>query len=122
MAFHDERVYQSYSIGDFYKKCKHYYGLDDTKFVKFTLCGIDEEGEFVIDPIRDALKPSESFIRTRDYDSLLGFHEHIGVDSYVTVHPVSKKEHSLGTNVHLKHEFESSRVCTPDFFFSSTLV
>ncbi|PPQ80694.1 hypothetical protein CVT26_006697 [Gymnopilus dilepis] len=109
MAFHDERVYQSYSIGDFYKKCKHYYGLDDTKFVKFTLCGIDEEGEFVIDPIRDALKPSESFICTRDYDSLLGFHEHIGVDSYVTVHPVSKKEHSLGTNVHLKHEFESSR-------------
>ena len=113
----DVEVVASYSIGRFYRKCKSYLEDDPTKFVKFTLCGMDAEGPFVMDPMRERMKASESFIVTRDYDSLLGIHEHIFATSYVTIHTLARNEDSLSANVHLKYEFTSSRVSKHSFFF-----
>ncbi|PPR05563.1 hypothetical protein CVT26_008757, partial [Gymnopilus dilepis] len=105
----DDEVVTSLTVGQFYKKCKDYLEQDPTKFVKFTLCGMDADGPFLVDPLRECIKRSESFVVTRDYDSLLGIHDNILATSYITIHTLARNEDSLSSNVHLKYRFSSSR-------------
>ncbi|KAF8881146.1 hypothetical protein CPB84DRAFT_1687319 [Gymnopilus junonius] len=105
----DDEVVTCFTLDQFYKRSKDLSQEDQAHFVKFTLAGLDSDGEFVVDPISNRMRPAENFVVTRDYDSLLGISEHIDASSYITAHTLARNTDSLSSNVHLKHHFHTSK-------------
>lgn len=75
-----------------------------SNFVNFVLTGEDlmRGTQAVLHPARDSFPDDRELTAMRDYDSLIGFSPNILVNSAVYVQPVSRKEDSLHTSIHLK--------------------
>lgn len=99
------------SVADFCRRAQELRDEDDAKFVKFVLTGKDGQGQAVVDPILDRVKPTEEMQLTRDYDSLLGMCPDIKVHGSLTVYPLAKREDTLTRNTHFTYRFQYRAVC-----------
>ena len=107
----DELPYSHMSIVDFCKRAKGILDVEDhAGFVKFVLTGQHGAHQAVVDPVLNKMGEYEGLSVLRDYDSLLGISADICVNGHLTVYPVSRREDTLVSNIHLKHSFESSKV------------
>ncbi|KAF9459638.1 hypothetical protein BDZ94DRAFT_1171312 [Collybia nuda] len=97
------------SLRSFCQMSKELLQVDHRDFVKFTLEGVHNNMQYVIDPLLHRMEGDEPFDAMRDFDSLLGLSAHIVVHSAITVFPVAKREKTLSSDIHLVHEFEGSR-------------
>lgn len=79
-------------------------------FTRFVLTGVYEEMQFQVDPIKDALEDADSVSALRDYDSVLGLHKDICINTFLTVYPVAKFEDTLNRNIHIKYSFTNETV------------
>jgi len=107
----DESMTTSFSLRDFYRRAKTLFKEDPATFVKFVLCGFDDNERFYVDALQNCMPADEPILVTRDYDSLLAISDQIEVDNYITVYPIAKKEDTLTANVHLDHKFTRPGVC-----------
>ncbi|KIM35225.1 hypothetical protein M413DRAFT_14650 [Hebeloma cylindrosporum] len=94
------------SVADFCRRAQELRDEDDAKFVKFVLTGKDGQGQAVVDPILDRVKPTEEMQLTRDYDSLLGMCPDIKVHGSLTVYPLAKRDDTLTRNTHFTYRFQ----------------
>jgi hypothetical protein len=108
---------ETFSVGSFCQTARELLESpepDDTAaFVRFTLTGIYNDHQTVIDPILNRVRSTEtsSLQLRRDYDSILGISENICVRSNdVTIYPIPKHDDSLKKNVHLEFDFRNIRV------------
>lgn len=102
---------RSHTLQEFVSRAKALYqagALDD--FARFVLTGKHGGGQHQVDAIKDALQDGHEISVLRDYDSLLGIHEHICIQTYLTVYPVSKFEDTLRRNIHVKYSFSNATV------------
>lgn len=99
------------SVSDFCRRAQELRDEDDAKFVKFVLTGKDGQGQAVVDPILDSVKPTEEMQLTRDYDSLLGMCPDIKVHGSLTVYPLAKNDDTLTRNTHFTYPFQYRAVC-----------
>jgi hypothetical protein len=86
------------------------------EFVRFVLTGVLDNRQYSVDAIKDALPPDHRVQSFRDYDSVLGLHDTICVDTYLTMFPVSRHEDTLRRNVHIKISFANEFV-RPNFSY-----
>lgn len=97
------------SLYVFCRKSKDLLRTNHKDFVKFTLTGVHDGRQYVVNPTLDRMG-DEDFGALRDLDSLLGISWHIEVRKPLTFYPVGRQEDTLSRDVHLKYEFNSSRV------------
>lgn len=102
---------ESLTLPGFVSRAKHLLdaGAKDD-FVRFVLTGVHDNTQYQVDAIKDALVDNHPVQSLRDYDSVLGLHDKICVDAYLTMYPVSKFEDTLRRNVHIKHSFTNDTV------------
>lgn len=101
----------NHTVLSFCKDAKALEAESHANFVRFVLAGEKDDGtRVVVDPILNAVPNNEAFNVQRDYDSVLGIHKDILVDSHLSVSPIGKANETLSTDVHIKYHFESSKV------------
>lgn len=100
---------QHISLYAFCRKSKDLLKTNHKHFVKFTLTGVHGDRQYVVNPMLDRMG-DEDFGALRDLDSLLGISWHIQVRKPITVYPVGRQEDTLSRDIHLKHEFQNSKV------------
>lgn len=103
------------SLHSFCESALELFRKDHGAFVHFVLSGRQKEEQVNIDPILNAVTRHEGLSLLRDYDSLLGIDDHIQVQAPLTVYPVARRQDTLVSDVHLKYEFTTSRVCVNIF-------
>jgi hypothetical protein len=109
------------SVSDFCQRAQELRDEDHAKFVKFVLTGKDGQGQAVVDPILDRVKPTERMQLTRDYDSILGMCPDIKVHGSLTVYPLAKRDDTLTRNTHFTYRFHHGGVCNI-FLFNINLI
>lgn len=98
---------KTYTVAEFCERAKTLLQSEDiVSFVRFVLCGYQQDHQVVIDPIQDRLEPGHKISGLRDFDSLLGIDRDICVHSSLTLFPLAKKEDTLRTNLHLDYSFQ----------------
>lgn len=111
--------YKGVRLGEFNNALKNLLGENDgSEFTRVALSGhyAPRDIQFVVDPILDAMRPEEVIKVLRDLDSGLWIDAQLQMVGPATIYPVSKKEDTLTTNIHIRHEFTNSQVClTPVF-------
>ncbi|KAF9472808.1 hypothetical protein BDN70DRAFT_779560, partial [Pholiota conissans] len=97
----------SLSLDEFVSTAQELVSSDMDDFTRFVLTGIYDDRQIQVDPIKSTLSNDHGIQALRDYDSLLGLHEDICVQTYLTVYPVSKFEDTLRKNIHIKYSFSN---------------
>ncbi|KIJ45379.1 hypothetical protein M422DRAFT_251152 [Sphaerobolus stellatus SS14] len=100
----------THSVYSFVKRAQELYKDEDkSEFVKFTLTGNDSGRQVFVDTLQNRMGAQESYLMTRDYDSVLGISTNVMVNQSLQMHPVCRFEETLKHNVHLKHTFTNSK-------------
>jgi len=108
----------SMSIETFCRTAKYLLSQQDqVAFVHFCLNGMYKDGQVYLDANENAISDKVAIGLSRDYDSLLGIDSEIVVQRELTMYPVSRKEDTLSTNIHLIYHFECATVSS--LYFSS---
>lgn len=100
----------SYSLAQYCDRAHQLHEEDQNteQFVRFVLCGIDNDRQACIDVIRNRIEDAEipTLSIDRDYDSVLGIDDDICVrDHPITISLLPRFDDTLKTNVHLQHTF-----------------
>ncbi|KAF8950009.1 hypothetical protein BDZ97DRAFT_1771900, partial [Flammula alnicola] len=107
MSSDDEPQVRSLTLDEFVFRAKRLLdvgAMDD--FARFVLTGVHGGTQHQVDAIKDTLRDNHRVQALRDYDSILGIHADICVDTPLMVYPVSKFEDTLKRNIHIKYSFE----------------
>ncbi|KAF9470635.1 hypothetical protein BDN70DRAFT_901951, partial [Pholiota conissans] len=104
----EEPGVRSLTVAEFVSLAKQLYQSGDmASFTRFVLNGLHEHVQHQVDPIKNALEDDHEIYALRDYDSLLGIHSNICVQTALTMYPVSKFEDTLTRNIHIKISFNN---------------
>jgi len=106
----DDRTPCNLTVFAFCQRAKALLEVDQASFVRFCLTGIHDNEQATIDAISNAIDEEEPISVRRDYDSVLGIDRSILPRAALTMYPVSRKEDTLAANIHLRYQFQSSRV------------
>lgn len=79
-------------------------------FVRFTLTGVHDGKQVVVDPIRDRLTDDHLLSATRDYDSLLGIDRNCVVQAPLTLYPKTHNWDTLTKKIFIKFGFTNAHV------------
>lgn len=99
---------QSHSLRDFVLRAKQLDREQNPDLSRFVLCGLwKEDGDLhqaVIDVTGNKIGEQSDLEVQRDYDSVLGFHDDLLIDSDLQVHPIAPPDHRLTTTIHMSRE------------------
>lgn len=112
----DQPPIVSLTLSDFVSKAQDLHTSDMADFCKFVLTGIHEGTQYQLDPIKDELRHHHRVQALRDFDSMLGLHRDICVDTYLAMYPIPKYTDTLRRNIHIKYNFSNRKVCSSTVF------
>jgi hypothetical protein len=99
------------SLLEYVTRSKRLYDAhQDASFCQYTMTGIHDNIQTVVDPILNRVDEFEELIVTRDYDSMLAMSRKIHVKAALTMHPLSKREDHLTNDVHIEYRFCTENV------------
>lgn len=104
------QLFRNLSVNGFCNRARDLCDGAPDKFVRFVLNGVDGDVQVTVDPILNAMPENYELSGLRDFDSLLGIDKNIQVQTALTVFPVPRTEDVLCKNIHIHHDFQSSKV------------
>lgn len=106
----DEEAVVSLSLAEFVSMAQDIRASNMADFSRFLLTGISGKTQYQVDPIKDTLQDNHQIHALRDFDSVLGLHEDVCVETFLTMCPVSKYSDTLSRNIHIKYSFSNASV------------